>query len=744
MRFLNYYSGLNAVVTGLFFLYLFTVSEPFANQDVNLLEDNNDGILLKFQLPEYGVADAVVKGEKCQSIEIRDGVYTSEKGAPRLPVFSQSIRLPDVGAMELEIISLSFREIQVSKIVPSRGVIYRNQNPADVPYVFGRVYCEDAWYPKETASLGRPFIMRDIRGAVVSFYPFQFNPVQGIIKVAESISVKVKPVPGPSINPIYSARKKISSAFNRMYQRRFINFRNSKMRYPEVNDGEKMIVITAADYKSSMEPFVAWKNRKGIETEMYEYPSQTGGSGADAVKGFIQQKYDADTVSYILLVGDAADIPSLEGFFVPSLSDPSFVKLAGDDHYPDAFIGRFSVEEPAQADQMVAKVLHYEKEPDPNGEWYTKAIGMACDMKDSTGVSDEDWIEEMNVLMENNMYTHIDRVFETESGTVEQVVEALNDGRGWFNYQGHGLQTLFGFANAYVQSGTFKTLENTDKLPVVICVACNTGEFDYRYECIAECATRLDKTGAIAFFASYIAQPFHPPQVGQKEIVRLLVEDTYISLGATVYNGVSKILETGNSEGEYLETFDAWTLFGDPTLCVINRKPTTMDVSCPENIETGSQELSIAFAEGVEGRVCLYSDENGILASEIIAKRDSVKLSVEIADEKKIHLTVTARNRIPVMKEIAIGIDGILDKTKNIHSDKFMVKRIGRSLMFYVPYTENGVVTVSDLHGRHLITFKTDTDKKWYSLPSTLSCGMHIASFRAHERVVVRKFLYVK
>jgi hypothetical protein len=722
---------------------LFTVSNIFAKQVVHLIEDKNDCIVLKFELPKYSVNDVIVNGKKCQSVTAPGASYLSEKGAPQLPRFTQSIILPDNVAMGLEIIDFSYREIIVNKIVPSRGAIYCNQDPVNIPYVFGDVYGKNVWYPKMIASLSKPFILRDIRGAVVYFYPFQYNPVQGKIKVAESITIKVKPAAGPVINPLYSSDKTISSAFKKLYQRRFINFENNAVRYPEVNDGEKMVVISAADYKISMEPFVEWKNRKGIKTELYEYPVQTGGSGADLLKNFIQQIYDNDTITYILLVGDADDIPTLEGT-IDGLSDPSFVKLAGNDHYPDAFIGRFCVGQAAHADNMVDKLLNYEKEPDPNGEWYSKAIGMACDMDGGTGVSDEEWIEDMSLVMLNSMYTHVDRVFESQNGTTAQVSAALNEGRGWFNYQGHGTQTEFGFLGGFVKNGTFLQLQNTYKLPVIICVACNTGEFDFGTDCIAELSTKLEKTGAIVFFGSYVKQPFEPPQHGQKEIVRLLAEDSYISVGAIVYNGGSKILEVGNSAGEYLETFETWILFGDPSLLAFNSKPSTMNVTCPEAIDTGTQEVEIGFGDGIEGRVCLFSEKHGILASKIVSNSATEKLTVQITDEKKIYLTITARNRMPIMKEITIGTIGIKENNPLVNKNRCIVKKFGNSLMVRVPFDEKGILTVSDLKGRSLVEFKTNTSAKWYQIPEYFSSSMYIISIMAHKRVFTRKFCFIR
>jgi len=714
------------------------VSRSSADDVVQLIKESGDEIIITFKVPAYSINKYMVNGKECRTVAAQDAAYTSEKGAPLLPKFAQSVILPDNRTVSFEILDVFFREITIDNVIPSRGVIYRNQNLAAIPYVFGDVYANDAWYPKETVLLGTPFILRDIRGAVVSFYPFQYNPVRKILRVAESITVKIKPVAGPVINPCYSTNKRISPAFAGLYQRRFINYQNHVQRGMVVGDGEKMIVICATPYVSAMKPVIDWKNRTGIRTTLYEYPSQTGGSGADSLKAFIQNRYDKDTITYIMLVGDAANIPTLKGT-ISGLSDPSFTKLAGTDHYPDAFIGRLSVESLTHAYQIVDKILRYEQQPDQNGDWYSKAIGMACDMTDSSGVSDEDWMDEMCKMMLDSKYTHIDKVYESQTGTLSQVVTALNEGRGWFNYQGHGTQTSFGFPGANVTSYTFKSSKNTNKLPVVICVACNTGEFDYKFECIAEAATRAAGVGAVAFLGSYIAQPFEPPQQGQKEIVRLLSENEYMSLGAVVYNGGSKILEVGDTATEFLETYETWHLFGDPSLLYFTAKPAALAVTHPQALDTGSQEVEITVNDSIKGRVCLYSEENGILASKIISGRGGVKMTVRVTNEKKVFLTVTARNRIPVQKEIPVGTIGIHNNNSIVHANNYIIKNVGGSVSLHGSFSDNSIITVFDALGRDIFSFKTNAETNWYRLPETFSSGLHIIAVQTPHSTVIRK-----
>lgn len=291
-----------------FLLLLCAGNTTYAKNSVSLIQDRGMEIILKFELPSYKIQNMEINHENCTYIVTSDASITSEKGLPALPYFTQSIIIPDDAEMGLDIINIQYKELSVSKIVPSKGVIYRNQNPADIPYKFNDIYTKDVWYPEKAVEIGEPYILRDIRGLVVIFQPFQYNPAKGKLKIAESITVKVHKTGISTKNVLHSRSNSGSHTFDWIYQQRFINYSQYPHRYPDVPDGNKMIVITASEFKTVLEPLVDWKNKKGIKTEMYEYPSETGGTGSDAVKSFIQQKYDSDGITYILLVGDAEDV----------------------------------------------------------------------------------------------------------------------------------------------------------------------------------------------------------------------------------------------------------------------------------------------------------------------------------------------------------------------------------------------------------------------------------------------------
>ncbi len=151
-----------------------------------------------------------------------------------------------------------------------------------------------------------------------------------------------------------------------------------KEKYPAVTDVGDMIIITTSEFMNAIEPLVTWKNRKGIPTTSYLYPDETG-STATEIKNFIQQIYDqTGTLTFILLVGDAEDIPPAAGYAgSPGYpADPVYTLLAGDDEYPDAFIGRFSVETPEEAEIVVNKNFGTKKILILQGNGTTKQLAL--------------------------------------------------------------------------------------------------------------------------------------------------------------------------------------------------------------------------------------------------------------------------------------------------------------------------------------------------------------------------------
>ena len=89
--------------------------------------------------------------------------------------------------MELEVLDEEYVEYEIGEMAPSKGTIYRNQDPSKIPYTFDKIfYSSNSYYPKETINVSDPYIVRNVRGVNVEFRPFQYNPDKGSIKITKN------------------------------------------------------------------------------------------------------------------------------------------------------------------------------------------------------------------------------------------------------------------------------------------------------------------------------------------------------------------------------------------------------------------------------------------------------------------------------------------------------------------------------------------------------------------------------
>ncbi len=628
----------------------------FADQIIESATLSSGITELTFSLPDYSVNSSAIQGVPCADIKALHASYLREKGKPRLPFYAKSIIIPHDAAMEMEIVDLRYREKPIERITPSKGPLKRNVIPSTIPFKFGHIYQKDQWYPLSPVKLSKPFIMRDFRGITVHFYPFQYNPKKKIIKIISNITIRIKQRGVGTINRL-SSIPQASAAFLSLYKTRFANYSQNESLYPAVADGDKMIIISPAKFLTPIKELLVWKSQKGIHTTAFEYPTETGGAGAEAIKAFIQNQYTTHKITYVLLVGNTTDLPSIlmDGTisFVPKkgMSDPQFALCAGSDSYPDLFVGRLPADSLRHVEVMVKKIITYETKPDIAGTWYNRACGIAS-AESAGGPSDKEWMETFRTDLMAYNYSLVDQIY-APSASKDSVTLVVNQGRSWINYMGHGL--INSWVTSNFTNSDVVALANPNILPVVISVACANGHFNGPDPCFAAAwmqhGSITQGMGSIVFLGASLDIDWVPPQHAAKEMIGHLVNDRYLSVGGIIYNGEMKMLENGNGE----ESYNMWNLFGDPSLLVYSDTPTVMSVTAPDNLDTLSTSMGVNFREKIDGRICLYSDKQGIISSQIIIDTNATMLTYDVSQEREILLTITARNRIPFQKTISVG-----------------------------------------------------------------------------------------
>ena len=644
------------ILLNVFLLFAFVGLMANDGYDLQYKQGAAGSATVQFTIKDYGIKTVTLDGTVFSAITFDSKVTTMEKGFAELPFLNANIQLDPVKNMTMQVSALSFVDFQVeAPLVPSRGVIYRDQDPSTVPYTIAPESITDSFFPTEIATITDPFIIKDARGVTVYIYPFSYNAVAKTVRVYTNIEVTLTPDASAPINPLYSTTGKYFPAMESLYASLFINYENQRDAMDMAEAGDILVITTARD-EDAIQPYIDWKMEKGFE--VFKEVVATGTN----VKSLIQQKYNENNeILYVQLVGDWADIKSDLGGGSNAPTDPMLGCVVGSDFFPEIAIGRFSAGNPAQVTVQVNKTIDYEK--NPSGDWYKNAIGIASNQ----GPGDDGELDyaHINVIYDNKLnpftYHNMSTAYDP-SANPTMVKNYIEQGASIINYCGHGSQNSWGSSN--FSSTNINSLTNGDKLPFVFSVACVNGAF-HSGDCFAEAWLRKENGGAIMALMSTINQAWQPPMRGQDYFNDIITGGyNYASnpgngisttegrsiIGSIVVNGMNLMYTESNGSSD-LETLQTWITFGDAALQIRTDEPAPVTVS--NNIMlVGADFETIVSLNDVpfEGALVAlsqdgmfasaYSDENGLVSVPNNFLPGDVKLVVTAFNGETIYETI--------------------------------------------------------------------------------------------------------
>ena len=575
---------------------------------------------LNFSLGNYDLTTITIEGTDYTKLVFDGSIFTELKGFAELPYISSSLQLSANKNVSLKIIDEEYVDIAIEEpMLPSRGVIYRNQDPTTIPYEIAAGSMRDDWYPQDLVTNTQPYIIKDLRGTSVYVYPFRYNAVQNILRVYTSVTIQLVENETSPVNPLTKQPTTVLREMNSIYQSLFINYNDASKDLTIGEYGDILVVCTSRD-EDAMIPYVEWKREKGFNVEILTVSTGTN------VKTNIQNAYNANNnLLYVQLVGDWADIKSdiISNNSAPT--DPQLGCVVGTDQNPDICVGRFSANSAADVTVMVDKIINYEKNPDLGATWYQGALGIGSN--EGSGIGDDSemdkvhiqviWDDKLDPFTFDDYYTAYD-----PGASSQNVFNAVNAGVSVMNYCGHGYMqgwSTSGFSNTNVAN-----LNNGDMLPFIISVACNNGDL-HNGTCFAEAWTRKSNGGAVMFLGGSISQPWTPPMRGQDYFMDLLVggydytahpgqngistTEGRTTLGAIIFNGTVLMTTESNSSSDW-ETAKTWIMFGDPSMQPRTDVPGALTLSSNVVLVGAPYTTTVMGPNGaVEGAmVCLSQD----------------------------------------------------------------------------------------------------------------------------------------
>ena len=606
-----------------------------AGPEVKLVSSSEQRVVVDFVLPGFNMTPVRTTDGSKVLVTVPEMASMLEAGAPDLPQFPIPAIIGDVAEMSVSIAASDFTDYENVEIVPSKGNFSRQIDPTTVPYTYGDMYAQDAFYPAEQAYLETPYILRDFRGQNIMVRPFAYNPVAKTLRVYHHMTIEMTKVSDNGVNQ-KAARKsapKLAPEMKASYESRFINFKENCAKYNFVEDRGEMIVVCPDQYLEAMQRLVEWKNQSGRPTTMVSL-SEIGGNNNNAIKTYIQNIYDDPdrNLEFILLVGDYADLTphQMGSGYNSGYSDNWFGMLEGNDYYIEAFTGRFSAQSLANVETQVEKIIYYERDLTENDTWVSTGVGIGANEGSGSGHNggEADYVH-INYIRDTLLHYTYETVTQqysgVGSGTSANAISAdLNNGASIINYCNHGSQTSWavaGYSNSHVNA-----LVNDDKWPFIWSVACDNGKFNG--DCFAEAWLRASNnttgrpTGAVGGMFSWISQPWQPPMTGQDEMVNILTEWKHSdqfnhTFGGVSLNGNMYILDMHPSDQG--STHNTWLLFGDPSLMVRTDVPARMNVTCnPPVLMIGMTEMEITAQNTAYGIATLVMDGEVLASGNIV------------------------------------------------------------------------------------------------------------------------------
>ncbi|MCD4819881.1 MAG: agmatine deiminase family protein [Candidatus Cloacimonetes bacterium] len=615
---------LRLIVLLLIMVSVFGILSASNGFDVNFAETRTNEFELNFELNDFYLKNVELDGQDFSKIITDCRVTTMEKGFAELPFIHSSVMISPDKNYDLNIIQKEFTDYQLdAPLVPSRGVIYRNENLAEIPYEISDKSLMDQWYPQKLTEQSNPFILREIRGTNVYIYPFQYNAVEQILRVYDSITVELIENDQTPENPLPNNRK-LTSDMIPIYNNVFVNFDSRSFANQIGELGELLVLYTSSNGGiTPIQPYIDWKREKGFTVH-----SQSVAYGTN-VKNTIRDAYNANTnILYVQLVGDWEHIKSDIG---PDSAptDPMLGCIVGGDYYQEVIVGRFSASSSTDVTTQVNKTINYEKNPDLSGSWYKNAIGIASSEGAGNGDDGEADYQHMDVIRTNKLlpynYTTMHQDYATNGVTSAIVANHVNAGAGIINYVGHGSKTSWstsGYSNTNIASSS-----NGNMLPFINSVACVNGQFHTTGDCFGEAWLKKSGGGAVAALMATINQPWQPPMRGQDYFNDLLIggynyssnpgsgtntdsSDKRTTFGSLAFNA-DVLMYTESPYSSDLETIQTWTIFGDASLQIRTDTPTAISLSNSSCMMGTSFNTTVSSGAGLVENALVSLTQNG-------------------------------------------------------------------------------------------------------------------------------------
>ena len=618
-------------------------------------------------------------------------------GEPSLPAANKLIAIP-YGANDVTVEVKSYNtkvyalaDYGIKAIYPQQPLLFKNQKPEDVPFAYSeKAYAYKGFAERPIAEVKIQGTMRGIQVGALTVNPVQYDAATNSIRVYNDIVVEVRYSQYDKSAAYNEFARTFSPYFAGIYNQMF-NWRDDVYdQHPDLWQAPvKMLVVANRMFEDALQEWLAWKTTKGFYLNV-NYTDEIG-NNASSIRTFIQEEYDKDAPTFLVIVGDKDQVPaSATGSQTSCVTDLSYSSVDGDE-FPDMFHSRLSATSAAQLTAMLNKALEYEQYtmPDPS---YLNNVLLIAGEDDGYGVT----VGRPTIWYASNYYYNeahgFDNVYEFSHGTYTNCYSYLSTGVGFANYTAHGSQTSWAGPSFTVNN--VNSLTNEHKYFLAVGNCCQSGDWGYG-TCFGEAMVRAENKGAYAYIGScpnttwYNDYYFGVGATNHYSGTMPTYEETTMGMydAAWVddaYNTVCSYMFIGNLAGNAAQAlgyqmhsatlyyWQAYHVLGDGSVMPFRVQPTENNVSHMPTLPIGMDFFTISADPGSYAAIT----KDGVLyGAGLIGDSGTADIAIQpITSGGDVTICVTHPQRIPYVNTIpAAAMEGAYIAVDNVQCEQHLV-----------------------------------------------------------------------
>ncbi|MEX0981766.1 MAG: C25 family cysteine peptidase [Bacteroidales bacterium] len=594
----------------------YILPEEEFQSDIKVLRGEIEGC---FTLSHFFIDTLSIKSTKYIRVSIPGALSSGAPGTPELPAFSSLVEADPSSGYQTVVLSVDSTIIDLDTVYPSSTIfpaqpsVRKGTSSAERIFIDQPVSGSGPVKREPLIKLVPEGIMRGIPIARVQFNPMHYDVAHNRLIIYHSLDFKLVPEqytpPEEKLQPAPFKR-----AFSMVIRDKY----RVALKRLVMDEPVTMVILSDSMFQESLQPLVQWKTEKGFNIIEAYTSDSTVGSTYQEIRDFMSSVYHhpPDGIappSYLLIVGDVEHVPLSQ----PSgqITDLYYTTFDGEgDYLPEMFHGRISVKSDEELNDVVDKILMYEKFQFPDPSFLDRTILIAgydgsygsVHGNGQINYAANNYFNEENGI-DANVYLH-----PAAASMDQEILEDISAGAALVNYTGHG--EYYGWLDPAFRLHHLDTLKNINKFGLMIGNGCSTNQFNMNNDCFAEVVVKVKEGGAVGYIGCtndsywdedyywtvgigpFTSNPgYHTTTSGYYDKLFHLgnepVEEWAPSLGEMIFAGNMTVQQSESNRKKYY--WEIYQIMGDPSLVPWFRLPENAPVHYPKSIPADATQVSI-------------------------------------------------------------------------------------------------------------------------------------------------------